>query len=610
MPGLSFVHSFPPFSLEGFQYEGLLDSLKYRADYERLTLLNETKIFLGATKHSSYPVRIIEDNDFYVCLDGVIYGHTDKSLRNELLQIAKTVSENKQNCLEDIYRWLKGADGEFVIFIRDVKNGNIHILNDLLGLLPCYFLSEKKRFIFSREISFLINLINEIRFDKFALAQHLIFDFTLGSNLFIRNVHRFPPATLITITKNSDPVKIKTIYQHNCEYENYADRSIDENTDALTELFKQACTHRVHHARDTSVVLGMSGGRDSRSVCSGLTLVNADFETFSHFNQYNRNAQADLDIAREVAQFFHVKWQKVEIPAPSCADVLELLKCKRGLNNIVVGYMITFLKTICSSAHRAVTYASGDHAASLKYYLPSKKFADASELADYIITHRGYMTPQHVAKLLNLKPGDITDHLIADLESFPERDFNRKFMHFVRYGYHFKWLYEGMDRNRCYTWLMSPLTSVPFTFYSLQCPQSQKKNMRLYENFLGQLSRHNLKFKLADTNSAPDTFITSFKGKIRSVYDTFPLDTKRLIKTYLLHNWARYSNDSIPVRSIHKIFDRCQTVDLYFNKAEIDKVLQWCSRDHLNNIFSLLASIELAVSGESVLEHYLDKPFS
>ncbi len=88
-----------------------------------------------------------------------------------------------------------------------------------------------------------------------------------------------------------------------------------------------------------------------------------------------------------------------------------------------------------------------------------------------------------------------------------------------------------MDRNRCYTWSMAPLTAPPFAFYSLRCSQTQNKGMRLYDSFLKRLSGGMMNFRLADTNAMPGSFKMSFKSQLRDFYDNFSYESKQWIKT-------------------------------------------------------------------------------
>ena len=610
MPGLSFVYHFQHTSekIRG-QQKAALNSLLHRPEYEQSVFIDETNFFLGATKHPSYPLTLFDDDNFLISLDGVIYDYAGQSLKNQLLELARIVSANSRDVENYLNSWVTETDGEFLLLIRDKAANTVFILNDLLGLLPCYYIYEKDRFIISRDLSFITKLMNEIRFDRYALAMHLMFNCTFSSRSFIKNVHRLPQASLIAINQDSKPFTIKTTYQHNSEDEEYANRNADDNIDALVELFDQACRKRIDHSEGTNIVLGLSGGRDSRAVCLGLIRGKANFDTFTHYFRNNRNPEADLNIAREVAHGFGVKWHKIEIDAPKGADLLELLKVKNGLNNLGLAYMATFLNIICRSFDEPVTYATGDHFAPIKYCLPTKNLKNTSDLANYIINYRGMMALAQASKMVNLKLKDIIDQFIVDLDTLPEKDCNRKFIQFIRSRY-FKYLSEGMDRNRCYGWLMTPLTAPPFAFYSLRCSQTQKRGGRLYDGFLKRLSDKTMDFRLADTNAYPESIKMSFKSQLRDYYDAnFSPESKQWIKTHVLRNWMTYQSDSAPIKCIKEIFDSCQPVSYYFDPVEIEKTLKWCSRLQLDNLFNLAATIEWLNSQKSVLEHYYDEPF-
>ena len=382
--------------------------------------------------------------------------------------------------------------------------------------------------------------------------------------------------------------------------------------DALVELFDMSCRYRVEHAAETSIILGMSGGMDSRSVGAGLSRTEATFQTCSHHYRHNRNADREIEIAHEISRFFGVDWQIYRISAPTCANVFKLLSIKSGLNDLGLSYMITFLNSICEHEDKPVTFATGDVGIGMKYQLPSINLFSLDALLNYIISHnsgQGTLNPIQAGRLLSLKSSDILEELREDISNYPERDCNYKYIHSRTYGGRFALNFEGMDRNRFYTWLMTPLLAPPFMDYSLNCRHEQKNKMRLYNQFLQQLSNSNINYRLADSNATAGSLQMVFKGHIRKIYNNLSLDSKRRIKTYLLHNWNSYSTNALPLKLIREIFDNCDAVNCYFNWNEIKSMLKWCSRFQLNNLFTMVATIEAFTTHKSTLEHYSDKIF-
>ena len=181
MPGLNIIKYFiSSTSTDRRKARESLTGALHEADYSEKVFADEPGLFLAATKHPAYPIRTIENRDFLVCLEGAVYNRFQDLLDREMIQVAQTISGWESGSGERLADWLKSADGEFFICIKVKKDGTLYLLNDSLGLLPVYYRQEKTRFILARDIKFISNLINDIRLDRFALAQNLIFNFNLA----------------------------------------------------------------------------------------------------------------------------------------------------------------------------------------------------------------------------------------------------------------------------------------------------------------------------------------------------------------------------------------------------------------------------------------------
>ena len=133
----------------------------------------------------------------------------------------------------------------------------------------------------------------------------------------------------------------------NCEEQEPDGRGLAENIDVLVELFDQACASRVRQARGTKIILGLSGGRDSRAVCSGLYRAKADFQGLTFYYRHaNSTVGLDVELAREVADRYKVNWQKIPFDSLVGADALKLLDIKYGHNDLSLSFMVAFLRAI------------------------------------------------------------------------------------------------------------------------------------------------------------------------------------------------------------------------------------------------------------------------
>jgi asparagine synthase (glutamine-hydrolysing) len=609
MPGLHFV-SYSEFIQKESKskIESSLKTMIHEKDYETVLLIDDSSSIVAASKHSTYKIRVYQNENFFIFLDGNIYLSNFQNLQSELIGIAKVIASQQKDRAKKITDWLTNTDGEFLILIKDTRSGHFFLLNDYRGLLPCYYFYNRNRFLFSREIRFILNLI-ETNFDKYNMSQYLMLNYVLGNRTLFRGVYRFPPGSLFKIDKQHHSIELTTFSKYNFENQLFEKKSMEENIENLVELFDEACRRRTQHADGIDMVLGLSGGRDSRAVCSGLIRAKVRFTGLSFYWYKNRKASADVEIAEIVAKLFGTVFQKIDLPAPSGADLLKLLELKSGLNGLGLAFMICWLRKLRAIFGNHIIYFTGDTGMSLRAYLPSKTLKSMDELLKYIINHDGRMSPKQVGRILNIKPNEIIDFLASDIESFPELDFNRKYTHFCMYGRGFIWHHEGMDRNRCYSHLMTPLEALPFAEYALHCSQEQKRNYRFFDTFLRKLSEKNNEIKLSEYNAPAGSLKTILKTRTKEFYDNLSLHTKQLIKTYILRNWDSYRPNSTPVRCLNDIFDNCAVIGDYFNIKETRQMIKEASTYQFDNILSLAACVEDFTCKSNSIERYFNEPF-
>src|SRR5688500_16859238 len=195
-----------------------LDSRIYNDSYKSETLLKEGPYILGCTKYAGYPVKIFENSEYWVCLEGMIYNkeNTNDQIFGLLNRIFmhEHITETDKNIISN---QLLQTDGDFIIYALDKRDGNFVIMNDILGRLPLYYYYKREiELIVSRELPFLVSLTHDNnaggnRFDKMAMAQYLLLGFPLGNRTLLTDIYRLEPATILRISSNSE-VKIDNIH--------------------------------------------------------------------------------------------------------------------------------------------------------------------------------------------------------------------------------------------------------------------------------------------------------------------------------------------------------------------------------------------------------------
>jgi asparagine synthase (glutamine-hydrolysing) len=179
--------------------------------YIQNILLRKKSFWVACTKYPEYPISIHEDEHFWVCVEGKIYGQADTDIKREINALLIEVSKSGERIEQrgGVNRWLSITDGEFVIYALNKESNEFFIINDILGRLPLYYYGDDMRLIISRELSFVSYLLwndidirnienkeNKFLFDRMAIAQYLLFGYPLDKRTLISDIYRMQPGTL------------------------------------------------------------------------------------------------------------------------------------------------------------------------------------------------------------------------------------------------------------------------------------------------------------------------------------------------------------------------------------------------------------------------------
>ncbi|ODS37464.1 MAG: hypothetical protein A7315_13475 [Candidatus Altiarchaeales archaeon WOR_SM1_79] len=586
-----------------------LDSMLHDERYKKEVLLNEKSYFLGCTKYNEYPTKSFENEKFYICLEGKIYGKEESLIDKELNNIAEIIFEDSNKSNEQVKEWLLNTDGEFIVFILNKKNNEIIILNDLLGHLPLYYHKVGGKFLVSREIRFIANLIGN-KFDKIGIAQYLLFMHSLGERTIFKNIFRLEPAKLIKINLKNFELEIKNIYEFNFENRRYSERTIEENANNLADLFNEACKNRAASSEDFRNVLALSGGIDSRVVLASLQKNKIPFNAVT-FMDANKTAGADVKIAEQLAKLFNLDWNLFNLDSPKGRDALKLLRIKNGLNYIAIRSILPFLESIRRDYCSKLNYFTGNTGMIMRDYRPSKKIKDLDDLADYVLSRLHQFPLNEAAGLVGVDKEKIINELKHYLMSFPEKSMIQKYIHFIMFGRGFTWHYEGIDRDRFYFWEATPLESPKFYIYAMNCPDKQKASFRIYSDFLLKLSPEAATIDDANLGSPFASNIYKIKGFIKSIIisiiSRFPSIMLSARKRFT--HRGSYKHNSTLINCLKKQINDCESICDYLSSSAVNNIINNCGKYgklQVEILFTITSLIEDFECKKSSIEKYYD----
>jgi len=473
-------------------------NMKHDLNYKSNVFVENDRIVIGYTGYDEYPIRSWKRDDCFAVLEGMIYNipmnEVDSFISDLVLQ-----NRHGSISIDDAENFLLNSDGEFVIVIYDKPSEDLIILNDIFGRLPFYYFEDDQQFVLSREVKFISEFISHVDFDRFALADYLLFGYPLGKRTLIKDVKRLDPAVLLEYHRDSGRLKVNPVHVWNCEEKFTKISPHKEHAISLVKLFQDAAKCRVESLTGFKNLVSLSGGLDSRAVAMALKEVDSKVTSVT-FLDYERKASEDVDVAQTLVQKFHLDWKLIKLKKRAFKDLMCLIKMKDGLNSAHMGFLLDFFVQIKRKFGSKVVYYTGDGGDKVLPYLRTlKEIGSMNELIDVIIDEQASAFELNdVVKLSGISSEQIREEITKILMDFPENDLNQKYVHFVIFERGNKRNFEGEDRNRFYFWSTSPFWSPKLFDYSMKIPDSYKKHLTLYRMFLERLDRNSLRTRYAN----------------------------------------------------------------------------------------------------------------
>lgn len=641
MPGISLKYLFQNKGTQEYnamynEFLNALNSAIYNDTYKLEILLKQTPYVLGCTRYPEYPVKTVENDRFWVCLEGRIYDKNEEKSNIEINELVNRIFATKIIKEEDkkmIANWLLQTDGDFIIYALNKNTGDFIVMNDLLGRLPLYFYWKRgKEMAVSRELPFMLSLIqdnsdNEDKFDRMGIAQYLLTGATMGTRTIMRDISRLEPATVLKISKDSK-ITMDIIHRINFEDRKYANQSVTKNAMELVSLFSKASKNRAEDNAKNIILL--SGGFDSRCVLASfhknkIPGVGATFLDPGWTPAVGNTSEAD--VAEQLAKSLNFELENYDHVRARAKDLLKLLSIKSGFIYLAYSYLLPSLEGLKhkydSSANRIFTGHGGEIIRPDPYPIELKNI---DWLVYAILNGKRAISLRDVATIVRIKESEIINEVRNIVSSYPEKNINKKFMHYYYYELEAKLAFESEDLYRLYFWTASPFYSIPFFDYALNCPNELKLQHALYRKFLVMLSPTAARISTSNWGSA----ISSTKYKIlQFVYSLMLRHFKfyenmesflslmwkypKISKIITLKKDNRAQKDVLRiVMSMREQINSCRNISNFFSHNEIEKILNnysSYSRVQIYRLFTIMTLLENTFCNSNTIEEYYDDSF-
>ncbi|MDP2946747.1 MAG: asparagine synthase (glutamine-hydrolyzing) [Nanoarchaeota archaeon] len=332
-------------SISGFNFqnreliEKMNEKLKHRGPDQTGIFLDEN-ISLGHRRLSIIDLSergrqpmFNEDKSLCLIFNGEIYNFEE--LRSNLKTkghqffsntdsevILHLFEEHKENCV----RFLNGI---FAFAVWDIKNKELFLARDRVGVKPLYYYHENGKFIFSSEIKAILehDIKREINLD--ALNHYFRLMYVPAPLTMFKNIYKLSQASWLKLKVVS--VRGGSNF-HNLEIRKYWDvedfdeiKSKTEIIEKIQDLMRKSVKGQLISDRPVGIFL--SGGIDSTSVLGITREFKKDkIKSFSvgfDIEDPNNKFNADLGLARETAKFYNTEHHELLVEAKDILDNLE-----------------------------------------------------------------------------------------------------------------------------------------------------------------------------------------------------------------------------------------------------------------------------------------------
>lgn len=432
-------------------------------------IMAHQNIRLEMISYQRYPYEVFDFGDIKVLFEGMIYNSTKVEIERFLARICSATEIDQR----EIENWIRSTDGEYVFVISRLSEGKVQIFNDLFGRLPVYYALTEGKIIVSRDIAAIRRASEKSDYDPFSVASTLIFGYVLGIKTLWKGIYRFPAASLLEMSTSSvEDIHIRSI----CSFSERSDNN-DVTASELLDLLSEAVQNRIQ--RIPYPALSLSGGLDSRLIAGILAKNKVKIPIFTYQDEAG-SVSADSVSVKEMIKILGIKNQHtfLKLSNPGKVELDELLQCKQGLNYLGMAFLVPYLKHFSVNNFQQITGDGGDKVlADLRPLIRIKK---RNEFWQYIKRRHTSGSYVKILKLCSIAENDYRNELEKIFFNDDSSDFENAYIRFILQGRTQVWLFEGEDRNRCFSWSTTPFYSPEFALKALNLPMESKAFGRIF----------------------------------------------------------------------------------------------------------------------------------
>lgn len=555
---------------------------------------------LSTAASPGYPIRVVEDDQTVVALEGRVHGMTADAAFARIADLAKSPHPTAAARVEALRQLTGDWDGEFVALVHHRPSGGLALVADAGGLLPLYTHTSRERIVVSREVAFVLELVERRTPDPLGVAQLLLFAHPIGRRTLISGVERARPGFTLAADRDGARVADRPWLGLELEHKPRRSLSLSRNAGELADILTSAAELRAQDAaRD---VLGLSGGLDSRAVAAAMVRAGVSFEAYTFLGADGLGAR-DAPPAEALAIVLGAPWRLLRLSPLRADRARRMLATKLGLNTITMSFGFEFFEQIAAGGG-PLRYWSGDGGDKvLPDHRPRLSRAARADLGAYVIEKAQIASPATIARLTGIAASDLAASVRATIASYPERDPQQQYVRFILAERGGHYIQEGEDTNRQDAWTASPFWSRPFVRAAMEIPDAQKTGHELYRAMLRRLDPRVLGVTDANLGMRMDSFLYPWNRRARELSRRFPR-LQRLLRRGGVAP-AAGNLDALLRRVLQRQLQRPSPVRDAFSIDALQRVASGetpFAPDALDLLVTATCAVERIVAGRSALD--------
>ena len=273
---------------------------------DNIQLLFSRLAIQDLTENGDQPIYSKSKN-FIMLFNGEIYNHNEIRLflNNKNPNILWSGTSDSETLVESfdtfgISKTLRMVRGMYSIFLYDLKEKKVFLINDIFGEKPLYYEINNDSFMVSSSLKSFVNKKNDINIGS--LKELVTNNYICHPNTIYKNVYKLEPASIVSfkINEKINDINKKIYYDIKSNFKSNKNNNLEDLTIELEKVLFNAVENQL--ISDVPVGSFLSGGIDSTLITAIASKVsNKKFNTFTIGFENQKFNEATY--AKKIAEF-------------------------------------------------------------------------------------------------------------------------------------------------------------------------------------------------------------------------------------------------------------------------------------------------------------------